>query len=245
MAGVLAAWPAAALLTRPDREDAEYRELASKYPSSIALAESASEAVLIAPRWLLVPGPRAQALEGAGRIAIGGARYDIEKLYEHPSGALALVFLRTPVADVEPSPVYRPRDEQGKPVAFVGHGRGAARAAINTVDRVDANSLSLRVKPLDEASDLQGSLTADELGAPLFIEVSEEPFVAGIAVDAGREWQTFARLSSYAAWIDDSMWKSGTDHDLPRGRTLIPAAPGASGSGVRPRGASPGEKAGN
>ena len=54
MAAVLAAWPAAALHTRPDREDAEYRELASKYSSSIALAETASEAVLIAPRWLLV-----------------------------------------------------------------------------------------------------------------------------------------------------------------------------------------------
>jgi len=217
MAAVLAAWPAAALLTRPDREDAEYRELASKYPSSIALAESGSEAVLIAPRWLLVPGSRAQALKSAGHAAIGGSRYDIERLYVHPSGALALAFLRTRVADIEPSPVYRSRDEQGKAVAFVAHGRGAARAAINTVDRVEANSLALRVKPLDEASDLQGTLTPDELGAPLFIEVHEEPFVAGIALDAGREWQTFARLSSYAGWIDDSIWKSGTDLDLPHG----------------------------
>ena len=208
MAAVLAAWPAAALLTRPDREDAEYRELASKYPSSIALGESASEAVLIAPRWLLVPGQRAQALKSAGRVAIVSARHDIETVYLHPSGSLALVFLRTPVADIEPSPVYRSRDEQGKPVAFVAHGRGAARAAINTVDRVEANLLSLRVKPLADASDLQGTLTADELGAPLFVEVSAEPFVAGIALDAGPEWQTFARLSSYAAWIDNSMWKS-------------------------------------
>ena len=215
MAAVLAAWPAVALHTRPDREDAEYRELASKYPSSIALGASATEAVLISPRWLLVAGRQAQALKSAGHVAIGGARHDIATVHLHPSGALALVFLRTAVADIEPSPVYRSRDENGKAVAFVGHGRGAARAAINTVDRVEANSLSLRVKPLAEASDLQGALSADEVGAPLFIEVSEEPFVAGIALDAGPEWQTFARLSSYAAWIDDSIWKSGTDLDFP------------------------------
>lgn len=216
MAAVLAAWPAAALHTRPDREDAEYRELASKYPSSIALAGSA-EAVLIAPRWLLVPGRRAQALKSAGRVAIGGARHEIETVYVHPSGALALVFLRTPVADIEPSPLYRSHDEQGKAVAFVGHAGGVARAAINTVDRMDANTLGLHVKPPDQASDLQGTLTPDEVGAPLFIEVNEEPFVAGLALDAGSEWQTFARLSSYAAWIDDAMWKSGTDPNFPDG----------------------------
>ena len=210
MAAVLAAWPAAALLTRPDRQDAEYRELASKYPSSIALGESATEAVLIAPRWLLTGGRQAQALKSAGHVAIGGARHDIETVYLHPSSALGLVFLRTPVADIEPSPVYRGQDERGKTVALVAHGRGAARAAINTIDRVEANSLALRVKPLDEASDLQGAVAPDELGAPLFIEVSEEPFVAGIALDAGREWQTFARLSSYASWIEDSIWKAGT-----------------------------------
>lgn len=49
MAAVFAAWPAAASTTRPDRDDAAYVEPASKHPSSIALAASVGNAVLIAP----------------------------------------------------------------------------------------------------------------------------------------------------------------------------------------------------
>jgi len=206
MAAVLVAWPAAALSTRPDRDDAEYRELASKYPSSIALGASAAEAVLIAPRWILTGGAQAKSLSPATPLDIGGERHPIESVTAHPSGKVALVFLRSAVNGIEPSPPYRSADENGRAVAFVAHGRGAARAAINTIDRVSGDTLALRLKPLDEASDLQGALAADELGAPLFIEVAEEPFVAGIALDAGREWQTFARVSTYASWIDDTMW---------------------------------------
>jgi hypothetical protein len=227
MAAVLAAWPAAALLTRPDREDAEYRELASKYPS--ALSASAAEAVLIAPRWLLTRGSHAQALQKAGRLEALGERIEIEAVFLHPSHTFGLILLRTALRDAEPSPVYRGRDERGRAVAIAAHGRGAARAAINTVDRVEANTLSLRVKPLSDASDLQGALTPDELGAPLFIEVDGEPFVAGLALDAGAEWQTFARLSSYASWIDDAMWNAATS----QGQT-----PGTD-PGDRPRGPSP------
>jgi hypothetical protein len=207
MAACIVAWPAVALSTRPDRADAEYRELASKYPSSIAPGASATEAVLISPRWLLTGGPRARSLK---------PDTEIEKVYPHPSGAIVLVLLRKPLADVEPSPLYRSANENGRTVAFVGHGGGATRAAINTIDRVSADTIALRLKPLDEASDLQGALTADELGAPLYIEVDDEPFVAGIALDAGREWQTFARISSYAQWIDDTIWMEATQ---PPGRT--------------------------
>lgn len=220
MAAVLVAWPAAALSTRPDRDDAEYRELASKYPSSIALGASAAEAVLIAPRWILTGGAQTRALRPGTPLDIGGARHEIQSVFTHPSGRLALVLLRNGIEDVQSSPIYRATDENGRAVAFAAHGRGAARAAINTVDRISADTLALRLKPLTEASDLQGALTADELGAPLFVEVNEEPFVAGIALDAGPEWQTFTRVSSYAQWIDDTMWaaaKSGTDLNFPHG----------------------------
>lgn len=220
MAACIVAWPAAALSTRPDRDDAEYRELASKYPSSIAPGASAAEAVLIAPRWLLAGAAQAQVLKRAGPLEIAGARNDIESVFTHPAGSVALLLLRTPVEGIEPSPPYAKGDENGKPVAFVGHGGGVARAAINTVDRVSADTLSLRSKPLDEASDLQGALTASEAGAPLFIEIDGEPFVAGIALDAGAPWQSFARVSSFAQWIDDTIWtaaKSGTDLDFPHG----------------------------
>lgn len=218
MAAVLVAWPAAALSMRPDREDAEYRELASKYPSSIALGASAAEAVLVAPRWILTGGTQAKSLRPGTPLDIGGTRHGIESVFVHPSGRLALVLLREGVDKIPASPLYRSNDENGRTVAFAAHAGGVARAAINTVDRVSADTLALRLKPLTEASDLQGALTSSELGAPLFIEVNDEPFVAGIALDAGREWQTFARVSAYASWIDDTIWaaaKSGTDLNFP------------------------------
>jgi hypothetical protein len=205
MAACLAAWPAAALLIRPDRDDAEYLELASRYTSSIALGASAGDAVLIAPRWLLASGRQARALGQARALAIGGARHEIQSVHVHPSGALALVLLRTAVAGVEPARIYRDTDERGKTVAIAA----PPRASVNTVDRVDARTIATRVKPLDEASDLQGTLTPADLGAAMFIEVKEEPVLAGIAIDPAPEWQTFARVSAYAAWIDDTMFDAG------------------------------------
>lgn len=218
MAAVLAAWPAAALTMRPDRDDAEYVELASKYPSAIALGATVGEAVLIAPRWLLTGARQAERLKASSSFDSGGVPRAVQSVYVHPSNAIALVLLRDAIAGVEPSPIYRQSDENGKTVAFVAHPRGVAHAGINTVDRATPSTLALELKPLDEASDLQGALTSDELGAPLFIEVKEAPFVAGIALDAGPRTQTFARVSSYATWIDDTIWaaaKSGTDLDFP------------------------------
>src|ERR1043165_6577920 len=52
LAALLAAVPAQAILVRADRDDTEYVELATRYPSSIALAPGI-EGVLIAPRWVL------------------------------------------------------------------------------------------------------------------------------------------------------------------------------------------------
>ena len=222
MAACLVALPAAALLIRPDRDDAEYLELASRYTSSIALGANAGEAVLIAPRWLLTGARQAESLRNTRALAIGEARHEIQSIQVDPSRTVALVFLRTPVTRVEPAPLYRAKDEQGKPVAIAAHGHGghigerpahaapAPRASINTVDRVAARTLSLRLKPYDEASDLQGALTDEELGAPAFIEVKEKPpMVAGIAVENAGEWQHFARVSAFAGWIDDTMFAAG------------------------------------
>lgn len=205
MAAMAVAWPAAALLIRPDRDDAEYRELASRYPSSIALGASAGDAVLIAPRWLLTGGRQAQALKSTRAVNVSGARYEVQSVHLHPSNAVALVLLRSAVGALEPSRIYRANDERGKAAAVAARGR----AFINTIDRVERDTLALRLKKLDEASDLQGALVPDELGAPLYVEVDGEPLVAGVSTDAGKEWQVYARISSYAGWIDDTMFAAG------------------------------------
>ena len=218
MAASLVALSAQAVDTRPDREDAEYQELATRYPASIALGASAGEAALVAPRWLLTSAKAAEKVRPARVALVGNASHEIQSVFTDPRNAVALIFLRTPVEGVEPAPLHREADEAGKTVAIVGHGRGAARAAINTIDRATPTTLELKLKSLDEASDLQGALTSGETGAPLYIEVRDVPTLAGIAIDTGREWQAFARVSSLASWIDQTMFtaavaeaKSGTD----------------------------------
>ncbi len=207
------ALPAAALLTRPDRDDAEYLELASRYTSSIPLGASAGEGVLLNTRWILTAAHRARPLRDASarRLLIGKDTYDVADVFVHPDwkgGAdndIALVLLKKDVAGFEPTPIYRDGDETGKTVVIAGHGGGKKRASINTVDRVTPLTLGLHVKPLDDASDLQGQATAAETGGPAYIEAGGEILVAGIlhGVDAG--WETHARVSAFASWIESTM----------------------------------------
>jgi len=204
LAAALTGIPAAAILIRADREDEEYRELATRYPAAVALEAVGGASALIAPRWILTSAGRATALRAikpAAKIAIAGRAHEIQEVHLHPDAGpgsdsdLALVFLRESVASVEPSPIYRKDDEDGQATRVVGFGESGRigekhaagisdrrpRAAINTVDRVTPRTLGLRLKGPDEASDLQGALAPGDAGAPAFFEVGGRIFVAGIA----------------------------------------------------------------
>ena len=211
------ALPAHGIQIRPDRDDAEYLELATRYPSSVALnAPQGAEGVLIAPRWILTSAGRAKALrdsQRASRIRVGDDEHEIEAFFLHPdwkgAGAndVGLVLLRKGMRGVEPTVLYRANDESGKAVAIVGHA-GAdrrKRASINTVDWVEPRTLALRVKPLDDASDLQGTATEGDLGGPLFVESPAGIFVAGILSSIAGEWETYARVSAFVPWIEAVM----------------------------------------
>lgn len=195
------------MLTRPDRDDAEYLELASRYTSSIVLSAPASEAVLVAPRWLLTTASHAPQ---AGKpLEIAGRAYDVVRVVPHPQARpgqptdLALVELRLGVRGIEPTPVYRGNDEAGKGVVMVAHGRdGRARGAINTVDRLSPLTASVQIKDLEEASDLQGVLTPGEEGAPAYIQTEDGLYVAGLYYGDVTVWNLFSRLSAFAGWID-------------------------------------------
>ena len=56
------ALPAGAILIRPDRDDSEYLELATRYSSSVLLNAPDGEGVLIAPRYVLTAAHMARAL---------------------------------------------------------------------------------------------------------------------------------------------------------------------------------------
>lgn len=217
-AAACASWPASAVLIRPDRDDAEYLELASRYTASIVPIAPASEAVVVAPRWLLVPASRAPA---AGKpIEIAGKSNVVARVVPHPDAKprtptdLALVQLAEPVEGVKALPAYRRDDESGKPVVFVGHGATGvigkterredfrARGAINTIDAVTPQGLELRIKGLDDASDLQGALVPGEEGAAAWLETDDGLFLAGIYYGDGKDANRFARVSAFAGWID-------------------------------------------
>ncbi|HEX4943479.1 MAG TPA: trypsin-like serine protease [Usitatibacteraceae bacterium] len=229
--------PADAILVRADRDDAEYRELATRYPSAVGLGAAAGTGVLIAPRWMLTTAHRAAALRAMkGPLLIAGRPHEIQDVLVHPDwkpggeSDIALIFLRTAADGVEPTPIYRLPDEEGQAARIVGVGEtgrigekatkpdGLARAAINTVDRVTPRTLGMRLKGPEDASDLQGALAPGDGGAPAFFEAGGRIFVAGIAstpegANAGGharnvgDWEVYARVSAFAAWIDDTMSK--------------------------------------
>ena len=232
LAAALAAVPAFAIVIRPDRDDAEYLELASRYSSAVALGDY-GEGALIAPRWVLTAASVARALgeaRGTTRLRVGERDYDVQSVFAAPEGGIALVLLREPVAGVEPTPIHRESDERGQGVVIVGHGAmgrigaepvhrdGRKRGAINTVDRVDARTLALEIRSPDDASDLQGAAGPGDEGAPAFIEAKGRLSVAGIAqgprggaLPKAGDADVYARVSAFASWIDDTMFKAAAD----------------------------------
>lgn len=226
-AALCCAFSASALLIRPDRDDAEYLELATRYASSVALHAPGGEGVLIAPRWVLTSARSASALRDSkppARIAFGSRQHEIQAIFIHPEGRaggeadIALVYLKEAVGGVAPSRLYREGDEAGKGVVIAGSGPtgkigdkvparadGKKRAAINTVDHITPRSFELRIKPLDDASDLQGAATPAESGWPAYIETGGEILVAGIGSTTDGARERYARVSAFVAWIEGTM----------------------------------------
>ena len=221
---------AEAILIRPDRDDAEYVELATRYPSAIEIGPGL-EGVLILPRWVLTSARCAMRLQGANArppLVIGGKPNAIEATFIHPEwkqgtdADIALVFLREPVTTITPVELSGYRDEIDEVMFVVGHGEtgklgesarrtdGKKRAAINTVDRVLPATLGLRIKPADAASDLQGGPAPSEQGAPLYLELSGTTYIAGIFSANEGDWQLFVRVSTYTKWINDTIFKAAT-----------------------------------
>lgn len=223
----LLALPSAAILTRPDRDDEEYRELATRYPAAIPLGPAAGTGTLIAPRWVLTSARSARSLPPAkAALQVAGRPVEIQEVIVHPdwrSGEdadIALLFLRQPVDGMEPVAPYRESDEAAQTARIVGYGEtgrigslpvqrkadGRARAAINTVDRVAPRTFGMRIKGPEEASDLQGALAEGDGGAPAFFETGGRTWVAGVASSPGA-WETYVRVSAFNAWIEEVMFR--------------------------------------
>jgi hypothetical protein len=238
LAALAAASSADALLARPDRDDEEYRELATRYPAAVRLPGAGASGILVAPRWVLTAAaPVGPFAASPGKLAVeaGGRAYPVQAIFrpDGPDPDVALVQLREPVDGIEPVRPWRRDDEAGTAVRVVGFGAagpvggrdirdGKARAGVNTIDRVEARHLGIRLKGTDDASDLQGALADGDLGAPALVEVEGQAFVAGIAVARAQaatrgptggagDWERYARVSILAAWIDAVTFRAAAE----------------------------------
>jgi hypothetical protein len=238
LAFLCCALPCAAILIRPDRDDAEYQEMATKFESSIILDAPDGEGVLIAPRWVLTAAHMAKALQemkALPKLRFAGKEYEIQSMTLHPEwkkglpqSDIAVIQLRRAVPDVDPTPLYREQDEMGKVVVIVGHGYTGLiggkplpkekwdrkkRAAVNTVDRVTPRLIALKIKPPEEASDLQGAAAPGDSGGPAYVQTEAGLFVIGIGSatddtndnkiigDPG-DWELYVRVSTFVPWIE-------------------------------------------
>lgn len=221
--------PAAAILIRADRDDAEYLDLATRYTSSVLLETPDGEGVLIAPRWVLTAAHRAKGLQemkALPKLRFGERDYEIQSMFSHPDwkkggdSDLALILLKDPVRGVEPTRLYVGTDEAGKSVVIVGHGSTGKigekplpkekwdrkkRAAINTVDRITPRTLGLRIKKPEDASDLQGAAGPGDSGGPAYLQTENGLFVAGIGYATDDDWELYARVSAFVPWIEAVM----------------------------------------
>ena len=219
MAACTACLPAAALLVRPDREDSEYLELATRYAASIPLPANAGEGVLIDTRWVLTaaaPATLLREIKPAPTLSIAGRDHEVASI--HSDGMIALLYLASPVRSVKPQAIFRGPDQAGRVVAVVAHGatgkQGAAtstrdgrrRAGINTVELVAEHTFIVRIKAGDEASDLQGALATGEVGAGAYVATPEgDLFVAGVAQSTDGKNETYVRLSRRVRWVEETM----------------------------------------
>src|SRR5262249_199425 len=144
-----------------------------------------------------------------------------------PDKRFALLLLAAPMKSKRPNALYRRGDEAGKTVALASLGPSGtigaaalrsdkrARAGINTIDAVTDPTLQLRIKTLDDASDLQGAATQGDRGSPLYIESEDGIFVAGIAAPSQPAAEfgasnVYLRVSTALAWIEDTMLEEAT-----------------------------------
>jgi hypothetical protein len=162
-----------AIVTRHDREEQAFIDLAAKFPATATFRPATKRTglkgmgTLISPRWVLTAGHVAEILKPGDFADLGGTSYEIEAIILHPDWHgfqrledyrtdIALVQLRRAVSDVAPARLYIGSNEAGMTVTFVGRGRygtgltGPAtytndlRAATNRVEKAEGPYLQFR-----------------------------------------------------------------------------------------------------
>jgi CubicO group peptidase (beta-lactamase class C family) len=166
---------------------------------------------------------------------IGGRDYGIDKIVRHPyrantgiSNDIALVRLAEPVKGIKPTRLYRAKDEVGKVITIVGRGTtgngkdGAKgidmilRGANDRVETADEKWISFIFDAPDSPNvlPLEGTGGIHDSGGPALIEKDGHLYTLGVLShnrsadgpdDVYGAKTYYTRVSSYAAWIDETI----------------------------------------
>lgn len=214
MLACLAALPCAptqAIVIRHDRDDQQYIELAKQFPATVIFHVQNSDfgmdgvGTLIDARWVLTAGHIVAELKPGDFAEVGGSRYEIEKLVQHPlwqgiktwadvQHDIALVRLRTAVHGVKPALLYTKSDEAGFTLTIAGAGRFGngltgptvddltMRAATNRVLRVEGTQLVFRFDAPDDpdVTPLEGICGEGDSGGPAYLVSNGKTYVVGV-----------------------------------------------------------------
>lgn len=250
---------AGAIVTRPGVPDAKYLVPEDAFPALVDLPGE-GQGTLIAPRWVVTAGHATQGYM-LMRVRIHGKWRKVEHLFLYPGFKkeyssftesaedptlenwpalkaklssmydIALIELAQPVQDVDPVPLYRKSDEQGKVAEIIGKGatgngkvgeyphsqhRGKLRRAYNRINRAEGQWVDYRFDCGPNALPLEGVLGDGDSGGPVLIKSGGQWRLAGVSdwkqwphghdnFAAGVCGQEFSnsRISYYAAWIDE------------------------------------------
>jgi len=181
----LVAHPAAAIVTRHDRDDARYLELGAGFSAAVSVLPDGS-GVMIAPDWVLTAGPVVRGVAGQSpRVEADGREYEVTRMFVHPewsdmgSHDVGLLQLEQPAQGVTPVGLYTGDDEVGQQVTFVGRGDtgtgltgpevmdGKKRGATNIVDSADDDWVFFDFDQGDDATDLEGVSGPGDSGGPV------------------------------------------------------------------------------
>lgn len=221
---------AAAVVGRPDRDDASRLARGTRYPA-VGRVLPDGGCTLVAPRWALTAAHVAAALRPGAKVDFDGRVAIVSRIVLHPEGAsppgrppevdLALLQFEAPLEGVEPIPLYRGKDELGKTLVLVGHGDfgvagapfvrtdGRRRAVENTVDDAGPKRLFLRFDAAPAGVPDEGVGAPGDSGGPAILEVEGKPFLAGVSSASmdGKPGQygvvdVYTRVGSYLDWMD-------------------------------------------
>jgi len=252
---VLLAHPAAAIVTRHDRDDARYVELGTRFPAAVTVLPDGSGA-LIAPKWVLTAAHVARGVAARSpRVEIDGREHEVARVFVHPEWRdmgphdVGLLQLRQPAKGVTPVGLYAGDDETGQVVTFVGRGDtgtgltgpkaadGKKRGATNTVDSVDDDWIFFDFDEGDGATDLEGVSGPGDSGGPALLDRDGKLYTLGVSVFSdgrgkgpGRYGvlEGYTRVSTHREWIESIVSGKSADGEVAMG-VAVPMGGGDSG----------------